>query len=285
LPLLDGLYTLNPEALVEDITALKAIAKNQLTELVKELAFPSGPRIQRVNQYFALLLGSAGFWAAPLPLTPLPVTDPDQISGTFGNLRMELGLTFTGAQKQDFVNSIQDEQNLTNFRILSDYLTSLAQSWLNNLGFFGLMTPTPFFGTQLVLLSRQLSVVSESVDDLRFNLDSVFLGPAERQTLMLTFTSQDPPMFLEDLLSWIQNFASEEGPRLIQDGGKFGVQNTFSPIASKLAQLVGSINMSQIPAPAFATARVQLARQELVNDLMQLANLANKIQHNILPEH
>jgi hypothetical protein len=56
LPLLDGLYTLDPEADQEDVTALKAVVKGQLSELVNELAFASGPRISRVNQYFTLLL-------------------------------------------------------------------------------------------------------------------------------------------------------------------------------------------------------------------------------------
>src|SRR5579872_348135 len=175
LPLLDGLYALDPEAAAEDIAALKAVVKSQLSELVNELAFPSGPRVQRVNQYFHLLLGHATF---PLPAKPgnsLQQSDPDKIEGTLGNLRDELGLNFT---QQDFVNSLEDEQDLSNFRILSDYVTSLAQSWINNLSFFGLNTTTPFFGTQLVLLSRQLSVVAESVDEVRFTLDSVFIGPA-----------------------------------------------------------------------------------------------------------
>src|SRR5207253_1969042 len=111
MPLLDGLYTLDPEADTEDVGALKAVVKRHFTD-------------------------------------------------------------------QDFVNSVGDEQNLSNFRILADYVTSLAQSWINNVPFFGLDAPKPFFGTQLVLLSRQLSVVAESVDEVRFTLDSVFIGPA-----------------------------------------------------------------------------------------------------------
>ena len=75
-----------------------------------------------------------------------------------------------------FVNTIDDEQNTTNFRILTDYITSLEQSWINNYGFFGVNTSTPFFGTQLVLISRQLSVISEDVDEARFTLDSVLIG-------------------------------------------------------------------------------------------------------------
>ncbi|HXN47791.1 MAG TPA: hypothetical protein VN893_14185, partial [Bryobacteraceae bacterium] len=233
LPLLDGIYKLDPEAVDEDVAALKAVAKGQLSELVAELGFLGGPRVARVNQYFNLLLGSNTFPAQPVPNSALGQTDPDQIQGTLGNLRDELGLSFT---HQDFVNSVEDETNLSNFRIISDYVTSLGQTWLNNVNFVVLNTTTPFFGTQLVLLSRQLSVIAESVDEVRFTLDSVFLGPAERQTMELVFPAATrlAPIFLEDWLGWAYGFATEEGPRLIQDGGKFAVQNTFYPVVNQL---------------------------------------------------
>jgi hypothetical protein len=294
LPLLDGLSALDPEAATEDVTALKAIVHGQLTELVKELGQLGGPRVSRVNQYFGLLIGLQN--SSPNGVFPNPPsqahhslskTDPDQIAGTLGNLRDELGLNFT---TQDFVNSVADEEDLSNYRILSDYVTSLAQSWLDNLPFFGLNggTPKKFFGTQLVLLSRQLSVVAESVDEVRFTLDSVFIGPAERQTLLLNFNSGDPSIFVEDLLTWIQGFASDEGPRLIQDGGKFGVQNTFLPVAKQLQGLVNGVrdvNGTNNGLPSgFHTARVRRAFQELNGQLTELVNLASPIQHFVTPQ-
>jgi hypothetical protein len=286
LPLLDGLSALDPEAVTEDVAALKGIVRDQLGELVKELGQLGGPRVSKVNQYFGLLIGVPPFPANPSPNATLQASsDPDQILGTLGTLRDELGLN---SSAQDFVNSVADEEDLSNFRILSDYVTSLAQSWLNNLGFFGLDSLTPFFGTQLVLLSRQLLVVAESVDEVRFTLDSVFIGPAERQTLQLNFNSGDPPMFAEDLLTWIQGFASDEGPRLIQDGGKFGVRNTFLPVALRLTGLVNSVldsNGTNNGLPSgFHTARVQRALKELGGGLQELVNLAAPIKHVVTPE-
>jgi hypothetical protein len=283
LPLLDGLYKLDPEAVDEDVAALKSVVKSQLSELVNELGFLGGPRVSRVNQYFNLLLGSNTFPVSPQPNTALSLTDPDQVQGTLGNLRDELGLSFT---HQDFVNSVEDETDLSNFRIVSDYVTSLAQTWLNNVGFVVLNTTTPFFGTQLVLLSRQLSVIAESVDEVRFTLDSVFLGPAERQTMELAFppASRLAPIFLEDWLSWAFGFATEEGPRLIQDGGKFAVQNTFYPVVNQLltiAQLIPSV--TGLP-PGFYTPRVQLSLADLIDQLNSLAGLAKPIEHAITPE-
>jgi hypothetical protein len=224
LPLLDGLYPLFKEAKDEDVAALRATVRSQFTDLVNELGLYGGPRISRVTQLFFLLLGQQSPTTPPAPETASPVvTDPDLIGGSLGNLRVECGFGIA----DDQVNTVEDEQDVTNFRIVSDYVTSLAQSWLNNLQFFGLQTQSPFFGTQLVLLSRQLSVIAESVNEVRFTLDSVFIGPAERQTLQINFGSPAPPntpsMFLEDLLTWIDSFASEEGPRLIQDGGKFAL--------------------------------------------------------------
>jgi hypothetical protein len=294
LPLLDGLYPLFKEAKDEDVVALKATVRSQFTDLVSELGLLGGPRISRITQAFLLLLGQNLPTKLPPPSsfsTPAPfplVTDPDSISGSLGTLRGELGFSIS----DDLVNTVEDEQNVTNFRIVSDYVTSLAQSWLNNLQFFGLDTPTPFFGTQLVLLSRQLSVIAESVNEVRFTLDSVFIGPAERQTLKIVFKSlDDAPMFLEDLFAWIDSFASEEGPRLIQDGGKFAVGESFVPITIRLQRLVRELvkggqqpqNFDNLP-PGYRTARVQRSLEELAGQLQQLVDLAIPIKHVITPE-
>jgi len=288
LPLLDGLYTLDPEADQEDVTALKAVVKSQFMELVNELGFIGGPRITRANQYFKLLLIDADNPSTFPPLGGAPlVVDPDKIGGTLGNLRDVLGLNFTN---QDFVNSVEDEQDLSNYRIISDYVTSLAQSWINNVPFLGLDTKKPFFGTQLVLLSRQLLVVAESVDEVRFTLDSVFIGPAERQATEIKFPGHPElqSLFLEDLFSWIRNFATDEGPSLIQDGGKFGVKNTVTPIVKNLLTMVSNIPAASSPAnpwpPAFFAPRVTLAIQNLVAELTRFLSLAKPIEHDITSE-
>lgn len=291
LPLLDGLYALDPEAIAEDVAALKSVVKSQLTELVNELGFLSGPRITRVNQYFSLLLidSDSGSQFPPASGAPPLVVDPDQIGGTLGNLRDELGVNFA---TQDFVNTVNDEENLSNYRVLSDYVTSLAQSWINNAQYIGLDVAKPFYGTQLILMSRQLQVVAESVDEVRFILDSVFIGAAERQTMELTFNNAPPnnypSIFLEDLLSWIQSFASEEGPRLIQDGGKFAVRNTFYPVVAKLWGMVQATPKFPAQDPSlpsgYYTPRVQLSWQDLADELQELMTLAQPIGHTITPE-
>ena len=192
-----------------------------MTEIVKELGTVGGPSILRVNTYFKILLGQQHISFNP---PTQPEFDPDKVKGTLGELRDTYGIYFLN---NPFSNSIEDEQDITNFRVISDYMTSLLQSWISNGKFFDLSsTDSNFFGTQPVLLSRQFSVIGETVNEVRFTLDSVFIGPWERQTLLLQFAPQTnlPAMFLEDILREIEDFASGEGPRLLQDGGRISVK-------------------------------------------------------------
>jgi hypothetical protein len=295
LPLLDGLKALNPAADPEDLEALRAVVRSQMTQLVGELPYAGGPRVNRVTQYFSLLLGQT------LTLTTVVQTDPDRVAGTLGNMRDVFGLStlvynpahpHAPGVPNTLVNTLDDEQDTTNFRVLSDYLTSLAQSWISNLPFFGLLTPTPFFGTQLVLISRQLSVAAEMVDELRFALDSVFIGPAERQTLEIQFSSTDPttgqpdqPLFLEDLLLWIQTLVTDEGPATIQSGGKFGVYQVMQ-VVEQLQRLIGGsvspLNAAAIP-PAYFSPRVMISLQTLADQLADLTSIVTPVATASLP--
>ena len=176
-------------------------------------------------------------------------------------LRDTFGTFFTN---NPFSNSVEDEQDITNFRIISDYITSLLQSWISNGQFFVLGPPSQpaFYGTQLVLISRQFSVILETVNEVRFALDSVFIGPSERQTLLLNFSDGSPSMFLEDILQEVSNFAAEEGPRLLRDGGRISVRNNILPVVATLQNLVeqahAPANIDDLP-DGFRTARVRNA--------------------------
>ena len=294
LPLLDGLRVLNPASTPEDAEALRAVVRSQMTELVGELPYAGGPRVARVNQYFHLLLGRSPSEGV--------VTDPDRVGGTLGNLRdvfglatlvQEEGYLFVGGEAEkvgrvvqnSLVNTIDDEQDTTNFRVFSDYLTSLAQSWVSNQPFFGLGSAMPFLGTQLVLISRQLSVTAELVDELRFAFDSVFIGPSERQTLRLFFPTNDDPIYLEDLLLWIQTLVTDEAPAVIQSGGKFGVHQVHEMV-QRLHRLVkGAVDpadKTKIPKAYFAP-RVTITLQTLAVQLGELSRILSQVGTKRLP--
>lgn len=282
LTLLDGLYPLDPEADPEYVRALREMARSQMTEIVKELGVVGLPSILRINTYFGILLGQD-----PTNLTAGDVRlDPDQIEGTLGELRDTYGIFFQGNQ---FNNSVQDEQDITNFRVISDYMTSLLQSWIANREFFILKSRIPaFFGTQLVLISRQFNVIAETVNELRFALDSVFIGPNERQTLLLEFEDHSlPPMFLEDVLDEVDNFVAEEGPRLLRDGGKISVTNNILPVVDTLRRMIQGAHhpkdqKKRVP-DGFKTARVRHALDDLQKQLTDLVDLTKQVEQQVPP--
>jgi hypothetical protein len=279
LKLLDGLYPLDPDADPEYVKALREMAKSQMNQVLSELGALGGPSVLRVNTYFNILLGQG-----QATLTSVQF-DPDKIQGTLGTLRNVYGIYFSN---NPFLNSIEDEQDITNFRVISDYITSLLQSWISNYNFFLLGGKGPaFFGTQLVLISRQFSVIAETVNEVRFAMDSVFIGPAERQTLLLEFENQNPPaMFVEDILQEIQDFVSSEGPRLLQDGGKISIPNNILPVMKTFRELVRSAhkpaNFKRLP-DGYRTVRVQRALDDLRDQVVALIKLAEPVGQNVPP--
>ena len=270
LPLLEGLHPLNAAFDVEDVEAIRAIVRSSLTELVAELGREGGPRVARVDELFLQLFGTDDVD---------DLDDTEDLDGQLGLLRERFGL------ERKFVNTIDEEQNLTNYLIVADNTISLRVTWEQQKKFFDLDATDVFLGTQTVLLSRALAVVSESVEETYFVMDSVFLSYAERQVLELHFinTPELAAIFLGDLLSWVELFAADEGPRLIRDGGKDGVIEAFRKTAEKLTKLVAATaSLSAaggvgLPA-SFRTARVRRALEELAGQLANVFELAKQIR-------
>jgi hypothetical protein len=274
IPLLEGLHPLNAAFDVEDVEAIRAIVKSSMTELVAELGREGGPRVARVDELFLQLFGTDDVD---------DLDDTEDLDGQLGLLRERFGL------ERKFVNTIDEEQNLTNYLIIADNTISLRITWEQQKKFFDLDATDVFLGTQSVLLSRALAVVAESVEETYFVMDSVFLGSAERQVTELHFDDPDlPAIFLGDLLSWVELFATNEGPRLIRDGGKDGVIEAFSKTADKLFRLVeATAELSDdnddtgLPA-SFHTARVRRALGELRDQLENVSDLAEQIRREPL---
>jgi hypothetical protein len=274
LPLLDSLYPLDPTADSEFVKALRDMAKSQIAEIVNQFGIVP-PSILRVNTYFRILMGAERFRFNDDPRVEV---DPDRIRGTLGSLRDTYGIYFLqNGRDNEFNNSVQDETDITNFRMISDYMTGLLQSWLANGKYFLLSTSRlpAFLGTQLVLISRQLGVIAETVNELRFALDSVFIGPNERQTLLLEFDDQWelPAMYLEDVLTEIESSATDELPRLIRGGGRIAITNNLLPVVQTLMNMVQAAhdpqNLDALP-DGYSTARVRHALDDLNDQLTQL---------------
>jgi hypothetical protein len=272
LPLLDGLKPLRADVDDEDVQAMRAIVRTELSELVQELGTVGGPRVQRGDSIFGLLLGED---------PGSHYHEPENVAGQLGELRDRLGL------ERQRVNTIEEEQNFTNFIILVDYTNSLHQTWISQRGFFVRDSSDPFLGTELVLLSQLLEVIAESVRDAESAMDSVNFGTAERQTteLLLTLDGGEPhPMTVAELLDWVENFAIVEGRQLLQDGGKDGVV-VFRFTLSRLLQLINqafeiSRQPSGNPTRGYHTARVRSALEEIKLHLTSALGRANKLDRS-----
>jgi hypothetical protein len=277
--LLDTLYPLDPEADPEYVKALREMVRSQMTQIVRELAVIGLPSVLRIDTYFDILLGQN-----PAQTTTAEIIfNPDDVAGTLGKLRDTYGIQFAG---NPFNNSVADEVVITNFRVISDYLTSVMQSWISNREFFFVLPDRPaFFGTQLVLISRQFNVIAETVNELRFTLDSVFIGPAERQALLLEFADPAlPPRFLESMLIEIEAFVGDEGPRLLKEGGKITVTNNILPVVNALLNMVqeahSPTNIDELP-DGFKTARVRNSLDDLQDQLERLVELVEQVEQQV----
>ena len=283
LPILDRLRPLDPSADEENVGASRAIVRSRLEELPRELGAEGGPRVLRVDDLFLRLLGSL---TSPVTVEGLPPVDADDpLSSELGQLRDDLGMDRTR------INTIEEEANFTDFLMLVDHIGTLLSTWVQQRAFFDRepqFGEQPFLGTQLVLLSRQLEVVAETVGETYFVMDSVFLGAAERQTLeLISFSGGTRTRItVAELLDWVESFATEEGPRLIRDGGVSGVRS-FAPTVVRLAELVDEASTAAqlergntgLP-PSYRTARVQQALTQLAQQLAAAAALAGAFQVN-----
>jgi hypothetical protein len=221
-------------------------------------------------------------------------TNPDRIGGTLGEIRKIYGIYFQKEGKDNpLSNSIEDEQDITNFRVVADYMTSLLMTWLGNFNYFMLTTQKlpAFLGTQLILIGRQFNVVAETVNEVRFTLDSVFIGPNERQQLLLQFTPDAtgvalPSMYLEDVLTEIERTVIDEGPRLIKDGGRIAIQNNVQPVVETLIDMTGAAqhpyNIAALP-DGYRTPRVQRSLNDLSDQLTYLYKLAEQVGMKVPP--
>jgi len=304
LPILDRLYPLNPVYDVQDVEAIRTIVRDGLGALVTELGMEGGPVVQKVDGIFLALIK----------------IEPEQTPRSFEHPRGQLGLIQErfGLQRRR-INTLEEERNYTDFLMLVDYVYSLWASWNSQRKYFDRIFRKEhdfaFFGPQLVLLSRQLAVIAESVQEAYYAMDSVFLGPAERQTTKLDLSGIEielpvptassgerkgaaqetkalikptSPIYLSELLSWIDSVAGDTGPRLIQDAGKDGtgaLADTLD-VLRRLAHGAAAISgrRSANPSRGFHTPRVERTLEELADGLDEAFLLANTVGRSIPPE-
>jgi hypothetical protein len=298
-PLLAGLTALNPALYPpQDLEAIRTVIAAELQELVSELALEGGPRIQRVDELFRLLLGE-GRKTVNL--------NPDLVQGQLGILRGRFGLTV------DEIDTVDEERIVTNFRVIVEQILALQTSWNTDRELLSGVSSRTSLGTILIWLSRGLEAVCESVGDLMFALDSVYVDAAQRQVIELrfaglkvevpslplnkaktqltphTFGPHEPPILLSDLLDWVLRASRDEGPRIVQDAGKDGVL-AFVPVLDKLRILIHATHKAVHPGsgttlPAgMRTPRVSRSLQVLAAQLDEATSLARLVRRAPAPQ-
>lgn len=293
LPLLEGLYPLNVSADPQDMAAIRSIITAELKQLVAELGVEGGPRVQRVEEFFKLLLGSG-----------IATGNSNVVGGQLKKLGERFG--FDPSQ----VNTIEEEQNFTNYQILVDYVKGLNDSWRSSRSYFDNTGNDVFLGTQLVQLSRYLAVIGESVDEVAYAMDTVFLRAAERQVTKLTyhgrkmkvnqipvagagptkdevFSTKMPDLYIAELLDWVKRVCNEEGTSLINDAGKDGVgallsslQTLRRAVQGALLDTDGGVQRAAEMPQAYRMVRVQRALRDLATQLDDATRIASPVKRS-----
>lgn len=270
LPLLRGLTPLRTDADSQDTEATREIVAALFTDLVAELGAVGGPRCQRVENLLQQMVGELDDDLAP---------DPAVVRGQLGELRRRFGL------ERDRVGRLDEEKNLTNYWTLVEYVGDIRRSYLNSRPYFQRGGDKTFYGTQLVLLSRQLALIAGTVEEANFVFDSIFIEDAQRQALLLRFVSRNlgAPMTVYELLDWVSRVATGDGPRLIQNAGRDGLGSLVSTLQQLGNLLFATLqpnraqisNANDLPK-GFWEERVQRALRELHAQVVEAGKLADK---------
>ncbi|MGI0487436.1 hypothetical protein ACN4EK_18490 [Pantanalinema rosaneae CENA516] len=292
--LLNSLYPLKSAADKENMEATRAIVRTEMQELLAELGARGGPRILRVDNLFQLLLGGE------------EINGNQRVGGQLKRLMEFFGLL------PSQINTVEEEQNYSNFLTLKDYLQSLQRSWVDYKRSQD-SSAGAYIGTQLVRLAQALAVVGESVQEVYRIMELFFLGPEERLSVYIDFTraraetfSDSLPgaassqtgafplpdgtaypvrdtaqlrdsMTVEGLLNWVWRFATEEGPLLAKSGGKLGIQ-VIAETSDRLMILTQAATYTPIPNAAFRREGVIRALRDLAFQLYQVRQLADQVK-------
>jgi hypothetical protein len=212
---------------------LRQVARSELDELVAELRRPEGPRGQRVDHLHAVLCHVL-----------------ERLADTVG-----------------------EERNLTSFETLRDEVEALRRSWTRERTFVERSRERRRAHLKANAATvRSLLAAAGAVEALRVALDEASVDLTARQTVELDLGSVDlPPLLLEDVLSWVGEFASSEGPRLIGDGGDDAISLVVEPTMRLLhrvaeAAAIPPQDPEKLP-DGYASASVQDALRGLVASL------------------
>jgi hypothetical protein len=213
IPLLDGLYSLDTKTDLEAAAGIRNIIKSSLQDVVRELGLEGGPRVAKVDGLIKRV---------------------DKMLNKFAGMY--------GFNDKSLIDSLEKDLNYSSYTTVKDFIGSIKSNWNNSK-----TNLSHDLGTKLIALSRSLSVTTESVGELIWAYDSVYIGESERKTIKLKIGESERKTIklkigrndsmtitVQDYLDWVLHFTEEEAPNLIQVGGKSGIEQLVNPIEELL---------------------------------------------------
>ena len=262
LEVLDGLRSIGPDTDQEKAEALKEIVHSELTALIGEAGRVDRPRKSRIDEIFDQLLGQ---------------------NGHLDQLRDELGLNSAGdaLNNPDLVTS-EEAQLLASMDLLKQYAGTLESAFSRFFRTSAGQDPRDgSFSGRLAFVSLLFSVVAASVRDVEADMDAVGLSAAERRTVFINDPTTTGGSFLisiDSILSWVENFALEEGPDLIAKSGLIGLNRVLNIANSRLWPLVDELVLFSQPASTSLAPHPGLTRSRVQNTLQQLKGQLEQFQ-------
>ena len=201
----------------ENLDALRAITLATYRRLVREFGRSGGPRDQRVERYLDVLLRGN------------PSADPAEPS-----LLEKIEEQF---KINSGVNTAEDNANVANFRIVNDNLFEVQRSWEAFI-----KDRVDDYGAHSAKFSRLLIMIQDDVADVESVMDEVNFDEEDRDTQPIEETQpvKDETITIQGLLSWISEFAAEEGPEMVDRGGALGIAATHTQLVM-LEELVDTL--------------------------------------------
>lgn len=287
LKVLEGLHSITFQTDKEKEEALKQIVRSEFSSLSGEAGRVDRPRKSRVDEIFAQLLGTG---------TSTP-TDGSHLR----RLRKELGLNIMGmgpnAMRDDLTNqdlvTSEEAQLIASMDLLDQYANTLVGSFTTFFGTLAGMDPSNgSFSGRLAFVSTLFSVVAASVREVEADMDAVELSQPERRTAFIfdptvkvkgTFPFR---ISINSILSWVEDFASVEGPDLIAKSGLIGLNRVIGIVKDRLEPLVRELleiskgakgkptanPTGSSPHPGLTHSRVRNALQQLDDQLKEFVN-------------
>lgn len=291
-PLVDGLTPLVPEDSVnpDEIDAARSIFDESLPAFVTEIGLDGGPRITRalgLLQDVATQLQALGMLLGALGEHPrgggVDLSDPTTWVRPRRLLAPGIGFPWDALDPQTwwppderYVVTVADEQDLTDYRIAFDRLSVLVAQFQAGYMAGGLPGAQPQDrGMLIVLLQRALDASAEAAQATQDALDSVNLGPDEREVIYLDATG----LSVDDALTWATSFPSDEAPPLLQDGGRLGARS----ILARTQAIVASVNLIQNPQNAPSPLPDGLSHPRVVYALRLLADALGDVVNAARP--